>query len=63
MDVAFFIIYRLKNREIIIYRFKNGEEITAYCWCDGYSISISVCGVWGVKTSVQVSKRELYTYI
>ena len=36
---------------------------TALPWCDGHSTSISVCGVWGERVGVQVSKRELHTHI
>ena len=32
-------------------------------WCSGYSISISVCRVWEVKTGVQVFRKELHTHI
>ena len=28
-----------------------------------YSISISACGVWGVKVSIQVFRKELHTHI
>ena len=37
--------------------------ITAHHWGDGYFISISVCGVWEIKTEIQVSRRELHTQI
>ena len=36
---------------------------TAYSWCDNHSTSISVSKVWEAKIGVQVSKRELHTYI
>ena len=36
---------------------------TAYPWCDDHSTSISVSKVWEAKIGVQVSKRELNTYI
>ena len=32
-------------------------------WCDGHSISINTCGVWGARARVQVSKREFHTHI
>ena len=35
----------------------------AHFWCDGHSSSISICGVWGVKAEIQVTRRRLYTYI
>ena len=36
---------------------------TAYPLCDDHSTSISVSKVWEAKIGVQVSKRELHTYI
>ena len=51
---------------------QNSRKHTQYCikslttahpWCDGYSTSISVCGVWGAKAGVQISRRELHTHI
>ena len=39
-----------------------GATIT-YPWCDGHSISISACGMWGAKAEIQVSNRELHIHI
>ena len=39
------------------------DVTTAHPWCDGHSTSISACGVWGVRAGVQVTRRELHTYI
>ena len=36
---------------------------TVHPYCDGHSISISVCEVWRAKIEVQVSRRELHTHI
>ena len=36
---------------------------TVYPWCNGHSTNISVCGVWGPRARIQVSRRELYTHI
>ena len=36
---------------------------TAYPRCDGHSISISACGVWGVRARVQISRKEFHTHI
>jgi len=48
--------------DIRVIREKLGS-ITALPWCDGHSTSISVCGVWGVRARVQVSRRKLHTHI
>ena len=32
-------------------------------WCDGHSISISICEVWGARARVLVFKMEFYTHI
>ena len=42
---------------------KFWHRTTAQLWCSGYSTSINACGVWGVKTGVQISKKELHTHI
>ena len=36
---------------------------TAHLWCDGHSTNINACGVWEPRTGIQVSRREIYTYI
>ena len=36
---------------------------TTRAWCNDHSTSIRVCGVWGARVRVQVSKIELYTHI
>ena len=36
---------------------------TVHLWCDGHSTSVSVCGVWGIRTEVQVFMRKLHTHI
>ena len=36
---------------------------TAYLWCDGHSISISIYRVCRVRVGVQVSRREFCTHI
>ena len=38
-------------------------SITAHLWYDSHSTNISVCGVWGTRVKVQVSKRKLQTHI
>ena len=35
---------------------------TVHPWCCGHSTSISVCGVWGARAVVQVSRREFHTH-
>ena len=42
---------------------KNHNSTTAHLWCDGHSISINACGMWGARAGVQASKRELHTHI
>ena len=37
--------------------------IIAHPWCGDHSTSINACGVWGVRTRVQVSKREFHTHV
>ena len=39
------------------------ENLELDPWCDGHSTSINAYGVWGVKVEIQVSRRELHTYI
>ena len=39
------------------------ENLELDPWYDGHSISISACGVWGVKAEVQVSRRKLRIHI
>ena len=43
--------------------FNNWFLIIVHLWCDGHSTNISACGVWGIKTDVQVFKGEFHTYI
>ena len=42
---------------------KNNVVTIVHPWCDGHSRSISACRVWEVRAGVQVSRRELHTYI
>ena len=37
--------------------------LTSHTWCNGHSTSINACEVWGVRTGVQVFRRELHTHI
>ena len=48
---------------MVNFDFKDNICTIAHSWCDDHSTSISVCRVWGARTRVQVSKRELYTHI
>ena len=38
-------------------------SIIAHPWRDSHSTNISVCGVWGIRVNVQISKRKFYTHI
>ena len=38
---------------------REGEITIALPWCDDHFTSIIACRVWGVRTEIQVSKREL----
>ena len=42
---------------------KIGCIIIVHPQCDGNSISINACKVWGVRVRVQISKRGLHTHI
>ena len=39
------------------------KKITVHSWCGSHSKNINTCGVWGVRTGVQVFMRKLHTYI
>ena len=43
--------------------FKIMKWTTVHLWHDSHSTSISICGVWGARPKVQVSKRKLHTHI
>ena len=57
----------LKSQYIYyIFIFYNAQKYIIYHrtpWCNGHSISISVCEVWGARAEVQVSRRKLHTHI
>ena len=36
---------------------------TTHLWYDGHSTGISACGVWRVRTEIQVFMREFHTHI
>ena len=62
-DVKFILVHifiALYKCHILLTMF---QITTAHLWCDGYSTSISACGVWEARTSVQVSRRELHIHI
>ena len=41
----------------------QGWITIAHPWYGGHSTSINVCGVWGVKVRVQISRREFHKHI
>ena len=43
--------------------FKIMKWTTVHLWHDSHSTSISICGVWGARPKVQVSKKKLHTHI
>ena len=55
-------------KQILIYTIPyKGSNLTTlttvHPWCGGHSTNINVCEAWEVRAGVQVSKRELHTYI
>ena len=48
---------------IKIKEFRITKYTIAHPWRNGHFTGISACGVWEEMVGVQVSKRELYTYI
>ena len=54
---------KLKSKVVQFHNLKLPRDITTHSWRNSYSTSISVCGVWGVRVGVQVSKKEFHIHI
>ena len=61
ISTNFYIYLQYFQQKVFSFSKISGSQTDS--WYDSPSTSISVCGMWGAKVEIQVTRRKLHTHI